>query len=159
MKVRFLAEAAIIAAIYAVLTMLLAPISYGPLQIRISEALTVLPAVKVSAIPGLLIGCAIANIIGPYGIYDVILGSLATLIAALLTYALRRKKILAPLPPVIINGIIIGGMLHFVYGVPNLLLCMLWVALGQFAACYLLGYPLLRKLMKDRKYINETKKA
>ncbi len=159
MRIKFLSEAAIIAAIYTVLTLVLSPISYGPMQIRVSEALTVLPAVKASAIPGLFIGCALANIIGPYGIYDVIFGSLATLLASLLTYTLRKRKILAPLPPVIINGVIIGGMLHFLYGVPNLPLCMLWVALGQFVACYLLGYPLLRKLMKDWKHINETKKA
>ncbi len=150
MKTRFLLEAAVIAAVYAAITLLLAPISYGPLQVRVSEALTVLPALRTSAIPGIFIGCLLANLIGPYGIYDVILGSLASLIAALLTYALRNKPKLAPLPPVIINGIIIGAMLHFVYGVPNLWACMGWVALGQLAACYIIGLPLLLKLKKTK---------
>ncbi len=159
MKIKVMAEAAIIAAIYAVLTLVLAPISYGPLQVRVSEALTVLPAIKTSAIPGLFIGCAIANIIGPYGVYDLIMGSIATLIAAFVTYLFRNKASLAPLPPVIINGIIIGVMLHYIYGIPNLLACISWVMFGQAISCYGLGYPLLRKLKKDRKISNATKKA
>ena len=155
MKIRFLAEAAIVAAIYATLTLFLAPISYGPLQLRVSEALTVLPAIKPAAIPGLFIGCVIANVVGPYGIYDVIFGSVATLIASLITYLFRKKASLVPLPPVIINGIVIGAMLHYVYGVPNLLACMGWVALGQLIACYGLGLPLFIKLKNNKRIFME----
>ncbi|MGL4483633.1 MAG: QueT transporter family protein, partial [Anaerovoracaceae bacterium] len=98
-KTKFLLQAAIIAAIYAALTIALAPISYGPMQVRIAEALTVLPAITPAAIPGLFIGCALANILGPYGALDIILGSTASLIAAVSSYLLRSKPWLVPLPP------------------------------------------------------------
>ena len=138
--------AAMIAAIYAVLTIVLAPISYGPIQVRLSEALTVLPALTPMGIPGLFVGCIVANIISPYGLVDLVLGSLATLIAAIASYKLKDHPWLVPLPPVISNGLIIGSMLHFSYGVPNLQACMGWVALGEFLACYVIGMPLLKLL-------------
>lgn len=144
MKLKYLLQASAIAAIYAVLTILLSPISYGPMQVRISEALTILPCFTPAAVPGLFVGCLVSNLLGPYGIVDVICGSAATLIAALLSYFLRKNKWLVPLPPVIVNGIIIGGMLHFAYGVPNLPACMLWIAGGQALACYLIGMPLIK---------------
>ena len=148
MSTKKLMEAAIIGAIYAVLTIALAPISYGPLQMRVSEALTILPALTPAGVPGLFIGCLVANLMGPYGVVDVVCGSLATLVAAAMSYGLRTRPILVPLPPVIINGVVIGSMIHFVYGVPNLIACMGWVALGQMASCYLLGYPLMKILKK-----------
>ncbi|MGI6722307.1 MAG: QueT transporter family protein [Anaerovoracaceae bacterium] len=154
MKTKFLVQAAIIAAVYAVLTIVLAPISYGPMQVRISEALTILPAFTPAAIPGLLIGCVIANCFSPVGIVDVIFGSLATLIAAVFSYKLRRWDWLIPLPPVVANGVIVGCVLHFAYGVPNLAACMGWVALGELIACYAIGLPLI-KLLKKRKGIFE----
>lgn len=142
-------QAALLAAIYATLTIALSPISYGPMQVRISEALTVLPAFTPAAVPGLFVGCLLANMLGPYGIWDMVCGSLATLIAAFCSYKLRNHMWLVPLPPVISNGLIIGPMLHYVYGVPNLLLCMVWVAVGELIACYVLGIPLMKLL--DRK--------
>ncbi|MEG0830703.1 MAG: QueT transporter family protein [Anaerovoracaceae bacterium] len=149
MKTKHLIQAAVIAAIYAVLTIVLAPLSYGPMQIRISEALTILPFFTPAAIPGLFIGCFISNVLGPYGIIDMVCGSLATLIAAFFSYKLAKRPILVPLPPVILNGVIIGGMLYYAYGVPmNLFVCMGWVALGQAAACYIVGYPLMKLLSK-----------
>lgn len=148
MKTKYLMQAAIIAAIYAVLTIILAPISYGPMQVRVSEALTVLPALTPAGIPGLFIGCLVSNVVGPYGIIDVLCGSLATGLAAICSYKLKNKPILVPLPPVIANGVVIGAMLHFAYGVPNLPACMAWVALGELAACYLMGYPLMRLLKR-----------
>lgn len=144
MTTRRIVEGAMIAAIYATLTILLAPISYGPLQVRVSEALTVLPAFTPAAVPGLFVGCLVANMIGPYGAWDMGCGSMATLIAAICSYLLRDHKKLVPLPPVIANGLIIGAMLHFVYGVPNLAACMAWVAIGEMIACYVLGYPLIK---------------
>ncbi len=143
---KYLLQGAIIAAVYAVLTIVLAPISYGPMQVRISEALTVLPVFTPAAIPGLFVGCFVANMVGPYGAIDMICGSIATLIAAMLTYKLRNNTWFAPLPPVVLNGVIIGGMLHFAYGVPNLPACMAWVAIGEAIACYAVGVPLIKLL-------------
>ena len=148
-KTNYLLQAAIIAAIYTALTMFLAPFSYGVAQIRIAEALTVLPFFTPAAIPGLFIGCLIANIMSPVGVLDMVIGSLSTLVAAVLSYYLRHQPILVPLPPVIINGITVGWMLVAVYGVPlPLWSSMASVALGQFIACYVIGYPLLRYLRK-----------
>ncbi|HML36990.1 MAG TPA: QueT transporter family protein [Bacillota bacterium] len=146
---KFLIQAAVIAAVYAALTVMLMPLSYGPMQVRVSEALTVLPYFTPAAIPGLFVGCLVANMIGPYGLVDMILGSAATLLAAACSYYLRRKPVLVPLPPVIANGLIIGSMLYYVYRVPMPLAAnMLWVAAGELIACYLIGYPLLRLLKK-----------
>lgn len=152
MKTKYLVQAAVIAAVYVAITRIFAPISYGPMQVRISESLTVLPFFTPAAIPGLFVGCFIANLLGPYGLPDLILGSLASLIASSLSYQLRHKPILVPLPPVIVNGVIIGAMLHFVIGVPLPLFALMgWVTLGQIVACYGLGYPLLCGLKKYKK--------
>lgn len=146
LNTKFLLKASVIGAIYGVLTIVLGPVSFGPLQIRISEALTILPAFTPAAVPGLFAGCVVANLVSPYGIIDVICGSMATLFAAWLSYLLRNRWWLVPLPPVVVNAVVIGGMLHFAYGVPNLPACMGWIALGQIGACYVLGSPLLKLL-------------
>ena len=109
-QTRFWIQAALIAAIYATLTILLGSIGYGPVQFRIAEALTVLPALTPAAIPGLFAGCMIANILGPYGMIDMILGGGATLLAAILSYRLRKHPALVPLPPILVNGVVIGAM-------------------------------------------------
>ncbi len=145
---RFLVQAAIIAAIYAALTIALMPISYGVMQIRVSEALTVLPFFTPAAIPGLFVGCLIANIIGPNGLMDIILGSGATLIAAVGSYYLRKRPAFVPLPPVVVNAVVIGAMLYYLYDVPSLIMCVLWVGAGQLIACYGIGYPLMRYMKK-----------
>ncbi|MBN2558642.1 MAG: QueT transporter family protein [Clostridia bacterium] len=137
----FIARAAVIAALYAALTIALAPISFGLVQFRIAEALTVLAYFTPAAIPGLFAGCLIANIIGPYGMLDIIFGSIATLAAALLTYRIRNKY-LAPLPPVILNSVIVGPLVAYFVDVP-FYLGMLYVGAGQLAVCYALGLPLL----------------
>lgn len=148
-KVLYVVQAALIAAVYTVITVLIAPYGYGIFQFRVSEALTVLPAVMSSAIPGLFVGCLVANLIGGFGPIDIIFGSMATLISAILSRKLRKSPYLVPLPPVIINAVIVGGYLKFLYfqDVP-LLASMGWVGLGQLLACYLLGYPLLLLLTK-----------
>lgn len=149
MRTKYLAEASVIAAIYAVLTIVLAPISYGAVQVRISEALTVLPFFTPAAVPGLFVGCIAANLLSPYGLPDLIFGSLATLIGAAGSYMLRKKPALVPLPPVISNGIIVGVMLYYVYEVPvPLFVQMLYVAVGEMIACYAVGYPLMKYLNK-----------
>lgn len=150
-RLRFILQAAIIAAMYAALTLAFVPICYGQIQVRVSEVLTVLPFFTPAAIPGLFIGCLIANIASPIGIVDVIFGSLATLLAAYLTSKMK-KTYLAPLPPVIVNGIIIGFELYYVYKLP-LLISMGWVALGEIVTCYGVGYFLVVALDKNKKQI------
>lgn len=149
MTTRRLIQAALIAAVYATLTVLLGSFGYGPVQFRIAEGLTVLPALTPAAIPGLFVGCMVANILGPYGMVDMILGGGATLIAAILSYKLRKHPLLVPLPPVLVNAVVIGAMLYYAYGVPmSLWACMGTVGLGQLVSCYAIGYPLLRILSR-----------
>ena len=151
MKTKHVIQAAVIAAVYAALTIALAPLSYGVMQVRVSEALTVLPFFTPAAIPGLFVGCLISNILGPYGLVDMIFGSATTLLGAIGSYMLRNKPLLVPLPPVILNGIVIGPMLYYIYSVPVPLIgCILWVMLGELIACYGLGYPLMKYLKKYR---------
>ena len=153
--VRRLVRGALIAAIYAVLCIVLQPISFSEIQFRVSEALTVLPILMPEAIPGLFIGCLVSNLIGGAGIMDIIFGSLATLIASLLTYLLRKQPAwIALLPVVVVNGLIVGWVLNLAYGAP-LLLSMCTVALGQAVVCYVLGLPLLhlfRKRIPEKYY-------
>lgn len=146
---KFLIQSAVIAALYAALTLALSPLSYGVMQIRVSEALTVLPFFTPAAVPGLFVGCLLANVIGPYGLADIIGGSLTTLVAAVCSYKLRSRPNLVPMPPVIANALIIGSMLHYIFGVPVALwACILWVGLGELIACYGIGLPLLKYLSK-----------
>lgn len=147
-SVRHLVLGALIAALYTGLTLMFAPISFLQAQIRVSEALTVLPYFTPAAIPALFIGCVISNFFGGLGLIDIVFGSLTTLVAAVLSYLLRRWRWLVPIPPIILNGIVIGYLLHFLYQLP-LLLTMLQVTFGQTVACYVLGYPLMRVLEKS----------
>ncbi|ORX24594.1 transporter [Thermoanaerobacterium sp. PSU-2] len=154
-KTKKIVYGALIAAVYAAVTVALAPISYGQVQVRVAEALTIMPFFSSYSIFGLFVGCIIANMIGGNGIFDVVFGSLATLISAVITYYigksnLRYKRYLAPLPPVVINGIIIGIELNFLYKLP-LVASMLWVGLGEMIACYVLGLPLLLYIDKNDK--------
>ncbi|MBE5803302.1 MAG: QueT transporter family protein [Clostridiales bacterium] len=141
---RFLCLSAIIAALYAALTLMLPVLSYGAWQCRLSEALTLLPLVLPQSVPGLFVGCLIANILSPMGIWDVVFGSLATLIAAIGTYALRKRPPLAAACPVLSNGVIVGLMLSVVYSLPAAL-TMLQVAAGE-ALAVAVGYVLIRAL-------------
>ncbi len=141
LRFKYWTRAAMIGAIYTVITVLFAPISYGMVQVRISEMLMILPFFTPAAVPGLFVGCLIANIFGGLGIIDIVFGSLATLLSAYLVLKIRNKY-LVPLPPVIINAFVIGFVLHFVLGVP-FYLAAIWVGAGQVIACYGLGLPLL----------------
>ena len=143
----YLALAGLIAALYAALTLLFAPISFGPVQFRVSEAFTLLPILFPQAIPGLTLGCLVANLIGSQTPWDVVFGTLATLLAALCTRALRKNIWLATLPPVVFNGLIVGIVLHFTIAWP-LPLAMGSVLLGEAAVVYALGLPLLAVLCK-----------
>jgi len=139
-----------IGAIYAVLTVLFAPISYGMIQVRIAEMLMVLPYFTKAAIPGLFVGCLIANVFGGHGLLDIVFGSLATLISAYIVSKIDNRY-LVPLPPVIINAVIVGMVLSVVLELPFYLTAA-WVGAGQVVACYGLGLPLLLFLEK-RRYI------
>ncbi len=152
---KFLVQAAIIAAIYVVLTISFAPFSYGEIQVRVSEALTILPFFTPAAIPGLFVGCLIANLFSPVGIIDIIFGSLASLIAAFLSYKMPRAS-LVPLPPVLVNAVIVGLILKYAYGVPlPLYMLMIYVGIGQTIACYIFGGILLLILRKYKDTIFE----
>ena len=147
-NVAFITQAAAIAAIYVVLTLVFAPISYGEVQVRIAEALTILPFFTPAAIPGLFIGCLIANTIGGSIILDVIFGSIATLLGAVGTWLLRKNRWLAPLPPIISNTVIVPLVLRFGYGVVlPLPLLMAFIAIGEVISCYVLGELLLSVLL------------
>lgn len=166
-SVLFIALAGIIAAIYVALTLLLAPLSYGPLQFRLSEVLTVLPALTPAAIPGLFLGCLLSNLMNPspLGLIDIIFGSLATLLSAWLTSLLGCRiresqvktiswaTVIALLPPVLINGIVVGFYLPFLIpeigtSVPAILGTMLSVAASEAVVVYVIGWPLLAGLRR-----------
>ena len=148
-KLNFLVRVAMIAAIYVVLNILFAPISYGPIQVRIAEVLVVLPFIDPSAIIGLFLGCILANVYGPLGMVDIIGGSLCTLVAAYLTYKVKNPK-LAPLPPVLINAFGVSIYLHLLFDLPYWI-TVLYIGIGEIIACYVLGYPLLILLIKNKK--------
>ena len=145
---RTLVRAALIAALYTVLTLLLQPLSYGEVQIRFSEALTLLPILLPEAVPALAVGCLLANILGGCTIFDIVFGTLATLLAALCTRRLRNRFWLAALMPVLFNGVIVGAVVHYCYApVFPLPLSMLSVAAGEAVACLVIG-PLLIRVMQ-----------
>jgi uncharacterized membrane protein len=148
-KLNFLIRVAMIAAIYVVLNIIFAPISYGPIQVRIAEALVVLPFIDPSAIIGLFLGCILANVIGPLGMVDIMGGSLCTLVAAYLTYKVKNPK-LAPLPPVLINAFGVSIYVHLIFDLPYWI-TVLYIGIGEVIACYILGYPLLILLIKNKK--------
>lgn len=144
LSIKFIIHSAMIAAVYSTLTIFLGSFGYGPVQFRIAEALTVLPAVMPSSVPGLFVGCILANWLGGYGTVDIILGSLATLLAALCTRLLRKHRFLYPLPPVLFNAIIVGGYIYILYDKTYpLFLTMLYIGLSQFIICYGIGLPLI----------------
>ena len=147
-RISFLTQGATIAAIYVVLTMVLAPISYGALQIRISEALTILPYFTPAAIPGLFIGCIIANFNSPLGMMDVVFGSFASLVAAIITSRIKDKR-WVPVPSIIANAIIVPFVLKYTLGIPYFI-NVIWIAMGQTIDCYGLEYPQLIFLEKKR---------
>lgn len=146
----FWTQAAMIAALYVALTLAFAPLSFGQVQMRVSEALTILPVFTPAAIPGLFIGCLIANLTGGAMLVDVIAGSLATLAAAWCTYRLRRLHPLAfPLPPILANAVVVPFVLRYAYGVPlPIPFMMLTVGAGEAAAAGVLGLVLYAALRK-----------
>lgn len=152
-----LVQGAVIAALYVVLTMLAKALGLAdmPVQVRFSEALCVLPAFTAAAIPGLFIGCLISNILCGAVIWDIVFGSLATLIGAVGTYLLRKHRLLSLIPPIAANTVIVPFVLSYAYklegGIPFF---MLTVGAGEIISCGILGYFLGKLIAKNRKYLN-----
>ena len=140
LSVEAIAQGGIIAALYVVLTFIFAPISFGPVQVRIAEMLTILPMFTPMAVPGLFLGCLLGNLLAGAILPDVVFGSLATLIGAVGGYMLRHNRWLVPIPAVISNMVIVPLVLRFGYGIDMPLLPMaLYVGLGEVVGCYILG--------------------
>ena len=151
-SVLYLTQAAMIAALYVVITWIFAPFSFGEVQVRLSEALTILPVFTPAAIPGLFIGCIIGNILGGAVLPDIIFGSIATLIGAVFTRKLKdAHPFLAPVPPIVSNALIVPFVLRYAYSVPlPIPFMMLTVGIGEILAVYVLGMILLIALEKTK---------
>ena len=163
-KVTFIVQAAVIAALYVVLTFIANALGLAShtIQVRFSEALCILPVFTAAAIPGLWIGCLLANILTGAVIYDVIFGSIATLLAAVFTYLLRNHKIACTFPPVILNMIIVPFVLVYAYGIPpvyfhNINVTIpfnaITVGIGEVISVCILGSILMRVLFKYRNVV------
>lgn len=157
-RILFITQAAAIAAMYVVLTWLcsLVGLSSMAIQVRISEALTILPFFTPAAIPGLFIGCIISNIIAEAVVWDVIFGSLATLVAACITYLLRKAHpVLAPIPPIVANTVVVPIVLRYAYHLEDSWIVLVGgVFAGEVISCGVLGLILLYAL-KARKIFNK----
>lgn len=167
-KVLFVVQAAVIAAVYVVLTYFISAfnLASGAIQVRVSEALCVLPFFTPAAIPGLFLGCLLSNLLTGCIVWDVIFGSLATLLGALGTWlisgrpglkkdnAAGRSRWLAPLPPILANTLIVPFVLYYAYRFPGSIpYFMLTVGIGEIISCGILGLLLLNVLNKYKKYI------
>jgi uncharacterized membrane protein len=153
-KVQFITQGAVIAAIYVVLVLIFDTFSFGPIQFRIAEMLTVMPYFTPAAIPGLFVGCLIANIIGGGLIWDIVFGSIATLIGAIGSYLVRKNKWLVPLPPIIANMVIVPFVLKYAYGYDGLLVYFMFtVGLSEIIVCGIIGMALLTVMAKNREHI------
>lgn len=155
-KAYFITQAAVIAALYVVLTLFINAfnLANGAIQVRISEALTILPYFTPAAIPGLFVGCLLSNFLTGAAIWDIVFGSLATLLGAICTYLLRKQKWCAPIPPILANTIIIPFVLTYAYGLPGgIPFFMLTIGAGEILSCGILGMILLFALQKYRDVI------
>ncbi|MCR4961827.1 MAG: QueT transporter family protein [Lachnospiraceae bacterium] len=163
--VLYIAQAGVIAAIYVVLTMAINVfnLASGAIQVRISEALCILPYFTSAAIPGLSIGCLLANLLTGAPIWDVIFGTLATLIGAIFSYMLRKHKFLVTVPPVVANMLIIPFVLYYAYGYKlawvvggvdlSIPFYMVTVGIGEVISVMILGTILLRALEPVKNHI------
>ncbi len=155
LSLKDITAAAVVAALYTALSLLsnTLGIAFGPIQCRFSEALTLLPMILPSSVWGLTVGCLLTNILSPYGLPDLIVGTFATFLAAKLTFRCK-SPLMGALPPVLCNAVLVGALLAFQQvgfsaAFPAAFLYQgLTVGLGQAIACYALGVPLLRVLKK-----------
>ena len=169
-KTLYIANAAVIAALYVVLTALAAgfDLASGAIQVRFSECLTVMPFFTSAGIPGVTLGCLIANLVTGGALPDIIFGTLATLIGALGTYALRKNRFLCTLPPVIANAAIIPFVLKYAYGIDGsfdllgihfstLPACAITVGIGEIITCVIFGQILITAILPVKKHLFEQK--
>lgn len=133
---------ALVAAAYVAVSYALAPISFGPLQLRVAEGLTLLPIIFPEAVPGLFVGCLVANLIGPYGLPDIVFGSLTTLAAAVVT-RLFRRSVVAYISPIVLNAVFVSAYLTFLTQVPYWML-VLGIGASEAVAVLAIGVPLVR---------------
>lgn len=146
---------AAIAAIYFVLTVLLEPFSYGQIQFRISEILMVLVFISFKVSPGIVLGCFTANLFSPFGVWDIVFGTLATVVCLSLMFLLKKNIFLALLVPTIVGSVIVAVMLMFILGLP-FLATFVYVAIGEGAVLYLIAVPFYYAVQKNE--IGETLK-
>lgn len=146
MNTKAIARGAAITALYVVITYFLAPVSFGPIQFRAAEALTVLPIIFPEAVPALFLGVLLANVIGGLGMVDIVGGSLVTLLAAYVTYK-NRDNIFAYLSPILFNAFLISIYLHTLFGLPYWL-NVVQIGLSEAAVVLVLGVPLIKYLKK-----------
>lgn len=159
--IKKIVETSIIAALYVVLTCIsnIFGLSYSGVQLRLSEALTILPAISPFAVTGLTLGCFISNLASPLGIIDIIFGTLSTFICAQLTrlcskVVFKGVPILAPLPPVLVGSALIGFMIALImpegFSLYAFLISSISVGIGEFIVCYGLGIPLFLFIKKSK---------
>ena len=152
-KTRFLTQSALIASLYVALTLVSASmgLASGAIQVRISEALTILPIFTPSAISGLFVGCLAANLVTGAALWDIVFGAIATLLGAVGTYLLRKRRFLALIPPILSNTLIIPFVLKFAYGVEEgYSFLFLTVFIGELVSCGILGTLLSKALEKTK---------
>jgi len=165
LSVRRLVRCAVIAAVYVVVCLVLAPFSYGAVQVRVAEALCLLPVFGAEYIVGVTLGCFLANLLGSTVVVDVVFGTLATLLACLVTYKLRDIRVKglaipASLPPVAFNMIIVGAFeitFFFSDGAPTAMLAVVnsvTVGIGELISCTILGVALV-KLIESNAGLNK----
>lgn len=154
-QILFLTQAALIAALYVILTLLSNALGLASMQIqvRFSESLTILPYFTKAAIPGVFVGCLLSNLLAGGALLDIVFGSLATLLGAIFTYLLRKRKWFAPIPPIISNTLIIPFVLQYAYGITPLWLSAVTVCAGEILSAGVLGMLLLFTLKKYQRYI------
>lgn len=154
-QILFLTQAALIAALYVVLTLIsnALGLAYMQVQVRFSEALTILPYFTPAAIPGVFVGCLLSNLLAGGALLDIIFGSLTTLFAAVLTYLFRRVKWLAPIPPIVLNTLVVPFVIKYAYGAGPIWLSFITVCAGEIISAGILGMLLLFTLSKYKRQI------
>lgn len=148
---KWLSRLALVAALYAMLTLMppFSSLGYGPVQIRVAEALTVLPFVSARYAWALYLGCLIANLGSPFLVYDLTIGASVTLVAGLIASKMPGP-LFAPLPAVVLNALIVSWYVSYLSGLPYVITA-LYIALGQMISCYGIGYPLLLYISRNKK--------
>lgn len=157
MKIKDITRLAIVATIYVVFTLIIHPLSFDYIQFRFSEILVLLCFYRKDYVYSLVVGCLIANMFSPLAVYDMIFGTMATLISVILI-SKSKNLLVATLYPVLLNGIIVGSMLYFVLDLPVSMFASIgYVAFGEFVVVSIVGFILFKILEKNRMFIEVIK--